>query len=276
MTMEGNMTIISTKPAEEARLAVRAEPAENDENDENGRAPAARAKSPGRAQPSAKAQRNHNGKQSAKAQRNHNGKQSPNPQPAAVGRTDELLLVHWNDKRRDPYGHDLRSTYVEQFWLSTLGPSTTWFLRICANALDDCGDASVNLTEVARTLGIGYRGGARSAMLRTVARACRFGAARPAGVNTLAVRRRLPLLNHKQLKRLPLAQQRRHEQYITSDAPNDCVNDNRLRARRLALSLVECGDSPDNAEMQLGRWNFDPAVAADAVRWAWSRPGKTA
>ena len=41
-----------------------------------------------------------------------------------------------------------------------------------------------------------------------------------------------------------------------------------LRARRLALSLVESGEGYDDAERQLHRWKFHPAVAHDAVKWA--------
>ena len=191
--------------------------------------------------------------------------------PPDLDLSGELRLIAWRDDRYDPYGHDPRSSYVEQFWLSVLGPSTTWFLRVCAGKLDGRADAAVILADVARTIGIGYNGGSRSAMARTIARACKFGTARPASADTLAVRRRLPLLTSRQLNRLPRSQRRLHEAYVTSDAAIDCVSEQRRRARRLALGLVQCGDAPDSAEMQLERWQFEPAVAADAVRWAWSQ-----
>ncbi len=194
-----------------------------------------------------------------------------NAHPATLTRMTDLRLVFWTDKFHDPFGHDPRSAYVEQFWLSILGPTTTWFLRFCANELDGSANPALNLHEIARTLGISHRGGARSAMVRTVARACRFRVARPAGADTLAVRRRLPLLTHRQLQRLPHALQCRHEEYITSDAENDRVSDLRLRARNLAFALAQCGDSTDDIELQLGRWQFHPSIAADAVRWAWAQ-----
>ena len=183
----------------------------------------------------------------------------------------KLRITAWNDKSSDPYGYDPRSTYVEQFWLSILGPSTTWFLRICAKNLDNHSQALIELTDIARTLGIGYQGGINSAMVRTIIRACKYGVARPTSKNTLAVRRRIPPLTHRQLLRLPESLRRRHEEYIATDAANDYVSDNRLRARRLALGLIECGDSHDNAERQLGQWHFQPSIAADAVRWAWKQ-----
>lgn len=185
--------------------------------------------------------------------------------------TGKLRLVPWDDESLDPYGHDPRSAYVEQFWLSVLGPSTTWFLRICASKLDTRRDATVDIAEMARAIGIGHRGGRNSAMARTIVRACKFHAARPMGRNSLGVRRRLPPLQHHQLRRLPKSLRRLHEEYIATDAANDCVSERRQRARRLALGLVECGDTPDSAEMQLGLWHFQPSVAADAVRWAWKQ-----
>ena len=188
--------------------------------------------------------------------------------PVDLARGDEVRLITWTDGRYDPYGHDPRSTYVEQFWLSILGPSTTWFLRICASKLDGHAAAEINLPEIARILGIGYDKEPHSAMVRTIVRACQFGTARPVSSNTLAVRHRLPPLTHRQLQRLPRSYRRRHEDYIASDATNDCVSEQRRRARRLALGLVECGDTPDSAELQLERWTFQPSVAADAVRWA--------
>lgn len=158
---------------------------------------------------------------------------------------------------------------MEHFWLGTLGPSTTWFLRYCATELDGADGAAVDLNEVAARLGIGHRGGTSSPMSRAVIRACRFRAARPAGPGTLAVRRRLPTLNRRQLQRLPAAVQRRHEIFVMAATSAGDVGELRRKARRLALGLIECGDGYDDAELQLGRWRFHPAMAAEAVRWAW-------
>ena len=190
--------------------------------------------------------------------------------PATIIETDVVNLIPWTDHRKDVFGHDLRSSYVEQFWLGTLGPSTTWFLRHCATVLEDADDAEVNLRETACALGIGFEGGSRSAMVKTVARACRFRAARAVGATTLAVRLRLPQLSHRQLQRLPASLQQRHEEYISAGRGTNGVRDQQLRARRLALGLVECDDSLSEVELQLSRLKFHPAIAADAVRWAWS------
>ena len=180
-----------------------------------------------------------------------------------------MYIIPWEVASDAETGHDPRSAYVEHFWLGTLGPSTTWFLRYCAGELDDAEGAAVELNEVAARLGIGHRGGANSPMNRAVVRACRFRAARPAGPGTLEVRRRLPTLNRRQLQRLPAAVQRRHEIFMMAATAASGIDEQRRKARRLALGLIECGDGYDDAELQLGRWKFHPAMAADAVRWAW-------
>lgn len=183
--------------------------------------------------------------------------------------SDELYLIPWEIESDAKTGHDPRSAYVEHFWLGTLGPSTTWFLRYCAAQLDGADGAAVELNEVAARLGIGHRGGTSSPMSRAVVRACRFRAARPAGPGTLAVRRRLPTLNRRQIQRLSAEAQRRHELFMMAATAASGVEEQRRKARRLALGLIECGDGYDDAELQLGRWRFHPAMAAEAVRWAW-------
>ncbi len=197
--------------------------------------------------------------------------QSTSVLPDAFNHAHSLNLIAWRDEQMDALGHDPRSAYVEQFWLGTLGPTTTWFLRHCARLLEDRDMAAVDLREAASTLGVGHQGGGCSAIVRAMDRACRFRAARPVGSATLAVRLRLPHLSRRQLHRLPQPVQCRHADYLAADFDSsDSIGQQRLRARRLAMSLVECGDELDEVELHLGRMQFHPALAADAVRWAWA------
>ncbi len=190
--------------------------------------------------------------------------------PPTIASSEAITLIPWIDNRADAFGHDPRSSYVEQFWLGTLGPSTTWFLRHCATLLDDTQDTAINLRETACALGIGHEGGARSAMAKTVARACRFRAARTVGPTTLAVRRRLPHVSHRQVQRLPKSVQQRHEEFVAANLNSNEWCGQQLRARRLAACLIECGDNIGDAERHLVRMRFHPAIVAEAVRWAWS------
>lgn len=194
------------------------------------------------------------------------------PQPLPRPALDRLHLTAWSDPLIDRLGHDPRSAYVEQFWLGILGPSTVWLLRYCVSALEASPDGvSIDLTETAAALGLGHKGGRNSPLARSIVRACRFGAARAAGEAELQVRRRLAPLNRGQVDRLPAALRERHAAFLERDLSPGDTEAQRTRARRLALSLVECGDPLDDAELQLGRWRFEPAIAADAVRWAWAQ-----
>ena len=188
------------------------------------------------------------------------------PPAASAPIVDAITISYWSDELIDRLGHDPRSSYVELFWLSVLGPSTVWLLRHCARLLDTHPDgARLDLADTARQLGVGHKGGRNSPLARSIQRACRFGAARPDGPDSFAVRRKLPPLNRGQIERLPIPLQRRHEQYLRRPDPGSDTT----RARRLALGLVECGESIDRAEHQLDEWRFTPAVAAAAVNWAW-------
>ena len=189
----------------------------------------------------------------------------------AILNSDVITLIPWRDHRTDASGHDPRSTYVEDFWLGTLGPTTTWFLRHCATLLDDTDSTSVNLRDTATVLGIGHEGGAGSAMAKTVTRACRFRAARSVGSTTLAVRLRLPSLSHRQLLRLPTSVQRRHKEFVTADTSPDSLRCQLQLARPLATCMIQYNANIGEAERQLARMTFHPAVVAEAVQWAWTR-----
>ncbi len=190
--------------------------------------------------------------------------------PASGGMLDQIYITSWADPVLDRIGHDPRSSYVEQFWLGVLGPSTIWLLRHCRHELDRAPNGFVlDLTETAGALGLGHKGGRNSPLARSIARACRFGAARAVSSGQLEVRLRLAPLNRNQLSRLPPRLQHRHQELLDAEEHPDHPSLQR-RARRLALGLMECGDGVDDAELQLGQWRFHPSVAADAVRWAWS------
>jgi hypothetical protein len=88
------------------------------------------------------------------------------------------------------------------------------------------------------------------------------------------VRRRLPWLNLRQVAHLPAALQEAHAAWAADHPDEDRAR--RLRARRVARSLMELGEDPPSIEWQLRQWRFPAAVCADAVLWARqerARPG---
>lgn len=191
----------------------------------------------------------------------------PPPEPPAV---TELRVDVWEDPVIDSLGHDPRSHYVEQYWLGVLGPSTTWLLRHLADRLDAEPDGfQLDLRETAVALGLGMREGRHSPFLRAIDRACQFGLARRPDATMLHARRRIPPVTQGQLKRLPSRIQDQHAAW--QRAQLRIADDAEQKARRLALTLLEIGESVDAAERQLKAWRVEDATAQRALAWAHSR-----
>lgn len=122
-----------------------------------------------------------------------------------------LRVTAWPDPVLDALGHDPRSAYVEQFWLSVLGPSALFLLRRLASRLEAEPDGfDLDAEQWAAELGLGARGGQHGPFWRSLDRVCRFGAARRHGP-TLQVHRRLPPLTVRQANRMPDHMRLAHE-----------------------------------------------------------------
>jgi len=188
-----------------------------------------------------------------------------------------LVVRPWPDPVIDKLGHDPRSAYVERFWLSVLGPSTTWLLRRLASGLDEQPDGfEMDLPSTARALGLGNKGGRHSPFMRSIRRCQQFGLARPDGDGAIAVRRHLPPLSRQQVERLPDDLRAAHDDWQQRQLHRPSLEERRRRARLLALSLVELGEGQEDVERHLHRWRYHPALAAEATRWAWDRHRKAA
>lgn len=159
------------------------------------------------------------------------------------------------------------------FWRETgLDPSTTWLLRRLAAGLEAEPDGfELELLATAQSLGLGGRGGRNSPFMRALERSRQFSLTRDIGGGQLAVRRKLPPLNRHQVARLPRALQERHQAWQDDALAHPAADEQRRRARRLALSLFELGEDRESAERQLHRWRFHPALSHQAVEWAWDR-----
>ncbi|QGG95866.1 hypothetical protein [Actinomarinicola tropica] len=179
-----------------------------------------------------------------------------------------LQIRPWADPVIDEMGHDLRSHYVERFWLGILGPSTTLLLRRIALGFDAEPDGfTLHLGDTARSLGLGARAGKHSPFVRALDRCCQFGAARRHG-DQLDVRRRLPPLTRFHVSRLPEPLQAEHDDWVARSSATPTPADAHRRARRLALGLLELGEDHDEVERQLHLWRVHPAMAHEALRWA--------
>ena len=187
-----------------------------------------------------------------------------------------LSVEAWPDPVIDEVGHDVRSLYVERFWLGLLGPSATWLLRRLVSRLEEQpAGFELDLALTATELGLGARSGRHSPFFRSIDRCCRFGAAHQVGEHTLRVRRKLPPLTRMQIARLPPALQDAHASWVEGPSASLPVDQLRERARGLALSLLELGEDSEATERQLHTWRLHPAIAHEAVAWALERRAVT-
>ena len=117
---------------------------------------------------------------------------------------DTLTIRPWPDPLIDTLGHDPRSRYVETFWLPTLGPTALLLLRHLADRFDRSPDGvELSVADTSQALGVGQRNGSSSPIVRTLARLGQFELACDDGRGTVAVRRNIPPVNRRHLRRLP-------------------------------------------------------------------------
>lgn len=201
----------------------------------------------------------------------HSSVASGRPPRDPTGDTTLVWVELWPDQQPG-LRHQLRSDYVEAFWLPVLGPSSILLLRLLAARLAAAPNGfTLDLVDTAHMLGIGHRTGRNSPMQRTLERCCAFGVTRLDHGHQLLVRETLPTLGGRQVARLPATLQKRHSAALRDAAhrpPPAPVEAMRSRCRTLALSLLELGERAEDAETQLHRWRFHPAMAHESVVWA--------
>ena len=115
------------------------------------------------------------------------------------------MVVPWHDPVVDSVGYDVRSQYVELFWLNVLGPTATWILRRLVLGFDRYPlGYELDLEETASALGLSYTVGTANAFMRSLNRCVLFGVSRRTE-GGLAVRRRVPPVANRHLLRMPRA-----------------------------------------------------------------------
>jgi hypothetical protein len=181
-----------------------------------------------------------------------------------------FIVLPWQDPTVDRIGFDPRSRYLELFWLSVLGPTTTLLLRRLADGFDAFPDGfELDVEGTAVTLGLQRSGPRGQAFSRALERCVIFGLAR-CHAHGLVVRRRVPPISHRHLARLPESLQATHAEWV---APVDAEAEQcTWRARVLAQAMVAAGDDHATAERQLLASGVAPPVANDALRWAQAQP----
>lgn len=176
-------------------------------------------------------------------------------------RASSIIVRPWVDPVVDDAGFDARSRYVETFWLGVLGPTATWLLRRLVAGLEQSPDGfDLDLDTTARAMGLSFTSGRSSPFSKALERCVMFGLAHPID-GGLAVRRRIPRVSFRHLRRMPDSLQAAHATWLR---PLDDLN-GFSRAHRLATTMLELGDDPSVIEHQLVALGVGDAVAAEVA-----------
>jgi hypothetical protein len=133
-------------------------------------------------------------------------------------------------------GYDAQSSYVEQFWLPFLGPSTTLLIRHLNIRLERDGEGvTLGAALTAQALGLGANPGRHAPFLRAVCRAIDYDLVSvgeldetsPETEVPLLVRRLVPPLSKRLAQRLPEHLARQHRGELAK-----CEGEETLLARR--------------------------------------------
>ena len=184
------------------------------------------------------------------------------PQAPRASTPPSVMTVRaWVDPTVDDDGHDPRSRYVEQFWLGVLGPTATWLLRRLVSGLELHPDGyEIDLGVTARSMGMSYTEGRSSPFAKALQRCTMFGLAHQTS-DGIAVRRRIPAVAHRHLRRMPDAVQEAHDAWMRTVIDVDELD----RAHRLALAMLAAGDDSSTIEHQLVAIGIGDAVAAEVA-----------
>lgn len=186
------------------------------------------------------------------------------PQPIDTdGHTPAGTVIHirpWIDAVIDENGYDPRSRYVERFWLGVLGPTATWLLRRLVADFGQHPDGyDIDLCDTARAMGLSYSVGRSSPFAKALQRCVMFGLAHQTS-DGMAVRRRVPTVAHRHLRRMPDSLQREHESWEKAVTLDDLT-----RAHQLAVAMLDVGDDASTIEHQLIALGVTAATAADVA-----------
>lgn len=175
--------------------------------------------------------------------------------------TPTVMVVPWHDPIVDAVGFDVRSLYVELFWLNVLGPTATWTLRRLVQGLDRYPlGYELDLAETASMLGLAYSTTTSNSFARALQRCVMFGMSQPVP-GGLAVRRKVPPVAARHLARMPEQLRSMHANWTRRDVAYTDVT----RGHALAQAMVSTGDDPDMVERQLLAAGVTPGAAAEAV-----------
>ncbi len=183
-------------------------------------------------------------------------------EPMLAADVATVMVVPWHDPVVDAVGYDVRSNYVELFWLNVLGPTATWTLRRLVSGLDRYPlGYELDLGETASMLGLAYSAGTSNSFARALQRCALFGMSQAVPGGALAVRRRVPPVATRHLTRMPPGLQAMHQQWQVREFTLSDLE----RGTALAAAMMATGDDPEVVERQLLAVGVSPAAATEAI-----------
>ncbi len=172
-----------------------------------------------------------------------------------------ITIRPWLDPVVDDDGFDPRSRYVEVFWLGVLGPTATWLVRRLVAGLERSPEGyELDLQATAREMGLSYTTGRSSPFSKALQRCVMFGLAHPID-GGLAVRRRVPPISFRHLRRMPDSVQAAHASWLQTSIGAEELT----RAHHLATAMLDVGDDPSEIEHHLVALGVSDAVAAEVA-----------
>ncbi|MCB0973233.1 MAG: hypothetical protein KDB86_01605 [Actinobacteria bacterium] len=185
-----------------------------------------------------------------------------------------LIVRLWDDPVVTQHGYDPRSTYAEQFWLPTLGPSSLLLLRHLSTQFDASRGAELNIpiAATAQALGLGPREGKNSPLMRSFSRLAQFDLAHNhPDTDIWSVRPKVPPVTQRHIRRLPEPSLSALDAWNAQPSRLNADDDRIRRARRTAFILIENGELSDHVERILLGQGFPPSACRPAVEWAAQR-----
>ena len=133
--------------------------------------------------------------------------------------TPPLMRVEpWADARTEGVGHRPGSAYVERVWLGALGPSATWAWLHLATVATQTPGRTLDMADLARSLGLGTALGPSGPISRTLGRLGAFNTLQLAG-DVLVVRRALPDMPYGLLVQQSASARAAHERLAHAHVP---------------------------------------------------------
>jgi hypothetical protein len=132
--------------------------------------------------------------------------------------------------------------------------------RLVAGLDQSPGGYELDLDATARAMGLSFTRGRSSPFGKALERCVMFGLAHPID-GGLAVRRRIPPVSYRHLRRMPEAVQAEHAAWLADRSEGDQFD----RAHRLATTMLDVGDDPLVIEHHLVALGVAHGVAAQVA-----------